>query len=82
MQQETVEIRQYESGSATFSLLSVSLSKISSYQSCNAVIGYPGLPNIKKVLDVGDTVLYETTENGIIEIRVTATVGAVGSGVA
>jgi hypothetical protein len=36
------------------------------------VIGYPGLPNIKEQMELGDAVLYETTEDGILEVRVTA----------
>lgn len=34
------------------------------------VVGYPGLPNVSKEVDVGDAVLFETPGNGILEVRV------------
>lgn len=71
MQQEVVEIKESESGSVSFSRLVISVSKLDGYKQCNTVIGYPGLPNVKENLSLGDAVLYETTEDGIIEVRAT-----------
>lgn len=34
------------------------------------VIGAPGLPNVKKELQLGDAVLYQTPNFGVVEIRV------------
>jgi hypothetical protein len=34
------------------------------------VIGAPGLPNVKKELQLGETVLYQTPDFGVVEIRV------------
>lgn len=76
MQQETIAIGQYTSGSASFSRLVVSVPKMSPYESCDVVIGYPGLPNVKQRFSVGDAVLYETTEDGILEVRAAAIHGA------
>jgi hypothetical protein len=45
---------------------------MSAYESCEVVIGYPGQPNVKQKLTVGDAVLYETTDGGILEVRATA----------
>jgi len=36
---------------------------------CEVVIGYPGLPNLAQEMNVGDAVLYQTTEDGILEVR-------------
>lgn len=33
------------------------------------VVGYPGLPNAVQLMDVGDAILFETPDKGIIEIR-------------
>lgn len=45
---------------------------MSSFKSCIAVVGYPGRPNIRQKLEVGDAVLCETTDDGILEVRATA----------
>lgn len=34
------------------------------------VVGYPGLPNVIKEVDIGDAVLFESPSHGIIEVRV------------
>ncbi|MDO9113431.1 MAG: hypothetical protein Q7U63_06495 [Polaromonas sp.] len=75
MQQEIIEISQYQSGSASFSRLVISLPKMSPYDWCEVVVGYPGMPNVKQKMLVGDAVLYETTEDGILEVRTTAVHG-------
>jgi hypothetical protein len=38
--------------------------------SVELVIGAPGLPNVKKSVELGDAILYQTPEFGVIEIRV------------
>lgn len=72
MKQETIRVDRFKSGRVPFSGLIVSVRTIDAYSSCEAVIGYPGLPNVKEQLTVGDAVLYETTEDGILEVRATA----------
>jgi hypothetical protein len=34
------------------------------------VIGAPGLPNVKKELQLGDAVLYQTPDFGVVEVRI------------
>lgn len=34
------------------------------------VVGYPGLPNVTKEVDIGDAVLFELPDQGIVEVRV------------
>ena len=71
MQQENIDVALNKSGSASFSRLVISMPKMSGYDWCDTVVGYPGLPNVKQRLAVGDALLYETTEDGILEIRAT-----------
>ena len=72
MNHETIQVATNKSGSVPFSRLVVSVRRVEPYSSCEVVIGYPGLPNVKDVLKLGDAVLYETTEDGILEVRATA----------
>ena len=43
--------------------------KRSDYEFTELVIGRPGLPNLPKVLGLGDAVLYETPTDGLVEVR-------------
>ncbi|MDT7518140.1 hypothetical protein RAE19_05230 [Rhodoferax sp. TBRC 17660] len=76
MQQATIDISKADSGSPSFSRLVVSLLNLVAYQRCNTSIGYPGLPNVKVEMELGDTMLYETTQDGILEVRLTAIYGS------
>jgi hypothetical protein len=75
MNQETIKIPSGRSGSATFSKLIMTVRAITSSTVCDVVVGYPGLPNTSKAMSLGDAFLYETTQDGIIEIRLTAKPG-------
>ena len=69
MKSSKLTIKAYSSGQIEFTGLIISLR--ANYGSfCQAVIGYPGLPNVERELRNGDAVLYETTESGTIEVRV------------
>lgn len=72
MRKETIQIQTTKSGSVSFSHLIVSLKNLVAYARCSTVVGYPGLPNVKAQMELGDAMLYETTENGILEVRATA----------
>ena len=37
--------------------------------SCDVVIGYPGLPNVIQRMNIGDTILFETPSDGVMEVR-------------
>lgn len=76
MQQVSIEVQQYRSGSVPFSRLVISVPQVSAFASCDVVIGFPGLPNVKQRLGVGDAVLFETTEDGILEVRAAALHGS------
>lgn len=71
MEQEIIEISESSSESPQLSKLVVSVRAMTS-KSCQAVIGYPGLPNLRKEFEVGDAFLYQTPESGILEVRLVA----------
>ncbi len=68
MKQATVKISQESSSSVDFSSLILSVRHVyTSY--CTVVVGYPGLKNVVKEMSLGDSVLYETPNDGILEVR-------------
>lgn len=69
MKSSKLTIKQNSSGEIEFAGLIISV-RTTYGSSCDVVIGYPGLPNVERELRNGDAMLYETTENGIIEVRV------------
>lgn len=71
MRYSTIDVYEETSGRPEFSSLVVSVRQIFS-DHCIAVIGYPGLPNVVQDMKNGDAVLYQTTEDGTLEIRVMA----------
>lgn len=71
MQQESLSVLLWQSGHAKNLGIIVSLRR-SSTDECEAVIGYPGVPNVKQTLRNGDTVLMETPLSGVIEVRAIA----------
>lgn len=71
MKHSTVVVYENASGRPDFGSLVISVRGTTS-GFCDVVIGYPGLPNVIQRMKNGDAVLYETTEDGILEIRVTA----------
>jgi hypothetical protein len=72
MQQETISIDTRRSGSATFTRLVISVRQMSPHDWADLVVGYPGQPNVKQRLQVGDAALYETPQDGGIEVRLVA----------
>ena len=68
MKQETVKISEGSSSSVGFSSLILSVRR-AYFNSCELVVGYPGLKNVVKKMDIGGTVLYETPNDGILEVR-------------
>ncbi len=60
MKSSKLTIKEYSSGQIEFTGLIISLRSILG-RFCQAVIGYPGLPNVERNLYIGDAVLYETT---------------------
>lgn len=71
MQQESLSVLLWQSGRAKILGVIVSLRR-STTDECEAVIGYPGVPNVIQTLRNGDTVLMETPQSGIVEVRAIA----------
>ncbi len=69
MKQATVTISEGSSSSVDFSSLILSV-RVTYTNSCIVVVGYPGLKNVVKEIELGETVLYETPNDGILEVRV------------
>ena len=69
MKQETVTISEESSASVDFSSLILSVRQIN-YKNCAVVVGYPGLKNVVKNMEIGEAMLYETPNDGILEVRV------------
>lgn len=40
------------------------------YDGASLIVGHPGFPNIERALKLGDALLFETSDSGVIEIRV------------
>lgn len=73
MRQEIIQLGSQASDSPDFSRLVVSLRGIrSNDMRCETIVGYPGLPNVNGWLGVGDAILYETPEDGLLEVRVSS----------
>lgn len=71
MNQETLSVLIWQSGRAKQFGVVISLRR-SSTEDCDAVIGYPGIPNIVQTMQTGDAVLIETPQSGIVEVRAVA----------
>lgn len=71
MKQSTVIVSGSSSGCPDFSNLILTVRQIYSI-GCQLVVGYPGIPNVLKDLYLGDVVLFETINDGILEVRLTA----------
>lgn len=68
MKQETIYLS--ERGSAQTGIANLIISARSQHYSCvEIVVGSPGMANITKELYVGDTILFESIDDGILEIR-------------
>lgn len=75
MKQETLTIQylnsaQSELGNLIMTARSISLS------SANIVIGRPGMSNLERELTIGDAVLIETPDEGVLEVRLLTTIFA------
>lgn len=68
MKHNSIAVKANESGSPEFSSLIVSV-RNAYVGRCEVVIGYPGLPNVEQKMETGDAALYQTTEDGTIEVR-------------
>ncbi len=71
MNQESLTVFLWQSGRAKQFGVVVSLRR-SSTEDCDAVIGYPGIPNLVQTMRTGDAVLMETPQQGIVEVRAIA----------
>ena len=68
MKQSKVSIAEGTSGHPDIGNLILSVR--TTYPSrCEVVIGRPGQPNVLETMKLGETVLYETPDDGIIEVR-------------
>lgn len=72
MKQVTVTISEGSSSSVDFSSLILSVRGTYANR-CIVVVGYPGLKNVVKEIKLGEAVLYETPNDGILEVRVVST---------
>lgn len=71
MKHSTLVVREHTSGRVDFSKLILSV-RLTSSSFCDVVIGYPGLPNVVQRMENGDAVLFQTTEDGVLEVRAIA----------
>ncbi len=71
MKQETISVLSWASGRPKQVGIVLSLRR-SSAEDCDVVIGYPGLPNVTRTMTNGDATLFETTHDGIVEVRAIA----------
>jgi len=68
MKQETISVYKSKSSRVELGGIIISL-RDSSSSECEVVLGHPGLPNVVQTMKNGDAALYETTQDGIIEVR-------------
>jgi hypothetical protein len=68
MQMSTIIVPENDSAMANFAPLIVTL-RTADRRECEIVVGYPGLQNVARTLSTGDALLFETPNNGILEIR-------------
>ncbi len=71
MKNSTIFVNENTSGRPKFSSLVISV-RHTQIRQCNVVIGYPGLPNVVKEMKNGDAVLFQTPEDGTLEVRATS----------
>lgn len=71
MKQETISVVSWASGRPKHVGIVLSLRRTSS-EDCDVVIGYPGLPNVTRTMTNGDATLFETTHDGMVEVRAIA----------
>ena len=70
MNQTKIEVKERGSEQVDIGNLIVSVRYINiSNHCCEVAIGSPGLPNAVQTMYTGDAVLFETTSNGILEVR-------------
>ncbi len=72
MRQETYVVEVNSSAKVKLGNLVLSVRK-SNFDKVELVVGHPGLPNIDKALRIGEAVLFETPDDGILEVRALAT---------
>lgn len=75
MKQEELEVEGRSSAQANLGSLVLSARNTKS-DFVELVVGRPGLPNVQKELEVGDSVLFETPDTGVLEVRVLRTTAA------
>jgi hypothetical protein len=69
MKQSAVFVKVEGSGLPKFGNIIISVKDITN-GICNVLIGYPGLPNVNRKMSIGQTVLFETPMDGVLEVRV------------
>jgi len=74
MQQEQLIVHDRDSSQAELGRLVIS-ARETSVSVVELVVGRPGLPNTEKRLRVGEAVLFETPDDGVLEVRVIQTTG-------
>jgi hypothetical protein len=68
MKQDTLSVIQQSSTQSELGHVILALNSVST-NACDVLIGRPGTPNIRKKMSLGDMFLYQTPEDGILEIR-------------
>lgn len=69
MKDEIIAINEKSTGRVSFAKVLVSLRQTSGLD-CEVLVGYPGLPSVIKRLRTGDAVLFESPNDGVLEVRV------------
>ncbi len=69
MQQSTVSVSDNNSAEVDFADLIVTVRQATGRR-CEVLVGYPGLPSVVRDMFTGDAVLFETPNDGVLEVRV------------
>ena len=68
MKQSTITVNEYTTKRLDFPNLIISARTVFDSR-CEVAVGYPGLPNALKNLKIGDAMLFESPNDGLIEVR-------------
>ena len=74
MKQSTITVSANSSATVDFAPLVVTLRQVPG-PTCEIVVGYPGLKNVTDSMSTGDILLYETPNDGILEVRLMSHAG-------
>jgi hypothetical protein len=71
MKDEMIEVAEKSSKRVDFANLTVSVGSRAGSK-CNVLVGSPGYPGVVQDMHTGDAILYATTGDRVLEVRVTS----------